>query len=58
VECSSALGRGDWRTRVVTDSRMTSTAREFLITQRLDAYEGDERIHSRTWDLRFPRDAV
>jgi putative CocE/NonD family hydrolase len=58
VECSSALGRGDWRTRVVTDSRMTSTAREFLVTQRLDAYEGDERIHSRTWDLRFPRDAV
>ena len=37
---------------------MTCTATEFLVTQRLDAYEGDERIRSRTWDLRFPRDGV
>jgi putative CocE/NonD family hydrolase len=58
VACSSALGRGDWRTRVQTDSDMTSTASEFLVTHRLDAYEGEERIYSRTWSLRFPRDGV
>ena len=58
VRCTSALGRGNWRTRVETDSRMTSTATEFLVTQRLDAFEGDERIRSRTWELRFPRDGV
>jgi hypothetical protein len=34
---------------------MTSTATDFLVTQRLDAYENDHRIHSPTWDLRFPR---
>jgi predicted acyl esterase len=58
VACTSALGRGDWRTRVETDSRMTSTATEFHVSQRVDAYEGEERIRSRAWELRFPRDGV
>jgi predicted acyl esterase len=58
VRCTSALGRDAWRTRVETDSRMTSTATEFHITQRLDAYEGDEPVFTRAWDLVFPRDLV
>jgi predicted acyl esterase len=58
VTCMSALGRGDWRTRVETESRMTSTATEFLVSQRADAYAGDERIRSRAWELRFPREGV
>jgi uncharacterized protein len=58
VECSSALSRGAWRTRVQTRSEMTATADEFLVEQRLDAYEGDERIAARSWSLRFPRDGV
>jgi putative CocE/NonD family hydrolase len=58
VECSSALGRGAWRTRVTTDSEMTATKTEFLVEHHLDAYEGDELIRSRSWALRFPRDGV
>jgi uncharacterized protein len=58
VACLSALGRGDWRTRVETASRMTSTAAEFLVSQRVDAYEGEEKVRSRAWELRFPRDGV
>jgi predicted acyl esterase len=58
VECSSALSRGAWRTRVQTHSEMTATAAEFRVDQRLDAYEGDERIAARSWSLRFPRDGV
>jgi hypothetical protein len=58
VRCMTALGRGDWRTRVETASSMTCTATEFLVTQRLDAFDGDEHIHSRVWNLRFPRDGV
>ena len=58
VRCTTGLGRGDWQTRVETDSKMTCTASEFLVTQRLDAFEGDERIRSRTWELRIPRDGV
>ncbi|MGZ8632318.1 MAG: CocE/NonD family hydrolase [Solirubrobacteraceae bacterium] len=56
VQCSSALGRGAWRTRVDTDSEMTATAAEFVVRHRLDAYEADERICSRSWTLAFPRD--
>ena len=58
MQCMSALGRGDWRTRVETESRMTSTAAEFLVSQRMDAYEGAECVRSRTWELRFPREGV
>ena len=58
VECSSALSRGAWRTRVQTHSEMTATGVEFLVEQRLDAYEGDEQVYSRTWELSFPRDGV
>jgi uncharacterized protein len=58
VRCVTGLGRGDWQTRVETDSRMSATATDFLVTQRLDAYEGDERVYSRTWELELPRDGV
>jgi uncharacterized protein len=59
VLCTTGLGRGaDWQTRIDTDSRMTATRTEFLVTQRVDAYEGDALFRSRTWELRFPRDGV
>jgi hypothetical protein len=41
-----------------TESRMTGTAKEFRVDQRLDAFEGGERVYSRTWELTFPRDGV
>jgi hypothetical protein len=56
--CASTLARGDWHTRIETDSHMTATATEFLVTHALDAYEGDERVYARTWTLTFPRDGV
>jgi hypothetical protein len=56
--CSSTLARDAWHARVDTQSTMTSTATEFIVNQRLDAYEGDERVYSRTWELSFPRDGV
>jgi len=58
VACSTGVGRGDWQTRIDTDSRMTATPTEFLVTQRVDAYEGDTMLRSRTWELRFPREGV
>jgi hypothetical protein len=50
--------RGDWHTRVETDSRITATATESLVTPALDAYEGDQRVYARTWTLSLPRDGV
>jgi hypothetical protein len=37
---------------------MSSTASEFLVDQRVDAFEDDELVRTRTWELRFPRDGV
>jgi hypothetical protein len=56
--CSSTLARGEWHTRVETDSHITATATEFLVTRARDAYEGDERVYARTWTMRLPRDRV
>ena len=48
--------RGDWRVEVVTRTVMTSTASHFHLNATLDAYEGDERVFSRTWNEEIPRD--
>ena len=58
VRCTTRLGRAEWQTRVETESRMSSTATEFAVSQRLDAFEGDARIYSRLWEMSFPRDGV
>jgi hypothetical protein len=58
VRCSSALAHDGWHARVATDSAMTATATEFVVTHVLEGYEGEERVFARTWTLRFPRDGV
>jgi putative CocE/NonD family hydrolase len=51
-----SIGRGAWQTRVETTSVMSSDAERYLITQTLDAYEGNTRIFARSWVLESPRD--
>jgi hypothetical protein len=60
VECQgrAIIGRGDWQTRVEVTGLMTSTARDFHVTQTLDAYEGQTRVFARTGSVTFPRDNV
>jgi putative CocE/NonD family hydrolase len=55
---SHKIERGEWRVRTETQTRMTSTAAEFVLQARLDAFEGERRILSRNWHLRRPRDLV
>jgi putative CocE/NonD family hydrolase len=57
-EWSISIGRGSWRTRIETSSLMTSDARDFRVTNVLDAYEGDTRIFSRATTDVVPRDLV
>ena len=52
------LSRGDWRTKVKTASVMTSDRDSFLLTDSVEAYEGDHRIFSRSWTKRIPRDHI
>ena len=53
VRCdwSIALARGAWRTRVETSSALTADATSFLLTDTLDAYEGDQRVFAKSWSI-------
>jgi predicted acyl esterase len=57
-ERTLTLSRGEWRTRVEAVATMTSTAADFLLTNALDAYEGDVRVASHHSSVSIPRDGV
>lgn len=48
--------RGDWAVRVRTRQVLACTETEFVLHAHLDGFEDDERVFSRDWHLRFPRD--
>lgn len=59
-ETSWTMGfrRGGWAVGVVTHTRLTCTADEFVVHARLDAYEGDVRVYSENWCRHVARDHV
>jgi len=50
--------RGNWRTRIETELRLSSTETEFRLQADLAAYEGDDCVFSRSWDRLVARDGV
>ena len=50
--------RGDWEVRTIATTVLTSDRHSFRIQAQLDAYEGDTRVHSRSWDERIERDHI
>lgn len=48
--------RGNWHTRVCSESAMTATAHEFILTRTVAAYEDDELLLKKTWQESIPRD--
>jgi predicted acyl esterase len=58
VECERQIEvrRGGWRTRVEVRSTMSADARDYHVTSTIEAYEGSDRIHSRVFTTRVPRD--
>jgi len=58
VRATHAMARGEWRVRADTLSVLTATATEFHLALDLDAYEGEARVFSRSWNLSIPRDGV
>jgi putative CocE/NonD family hydrolase len=57
-EWTRGFGRGDWQVSTVTRTLLTSDETHFRIRATLDAYEGDSRVYSRSWDEAIPRDLV
>jgi len=55
---TESFERGDWRVSSRTHTRMTSTPSHFIVVAELEAREGDEVIHSQTWEREFKRNHV
>jgi uncharacterized protein len=47
--------RSDWKVRTDSRIKLTSTKAEFLVYATMDAFEGDRRVFSRTYDYAIPR---
>ncbi len=57
VHSARTFTQGDWwNVRTVTDTILTSTKTHFQIRATLDAFDGDVRIFSKSWDKKIPRD--
>jgi hypothetical protein len=52
------LRRGAWQARIETHSRLTASVAAFHFNTDLAAFEGDEQVFTRTWNLAIPRDLV
>ncbi len=50
--------REGWKIKTITRTVLTSTRTHFLIRATLDAYEGDVRFYSRSFDENIPRNLV
>ena len=53
-----AIRREGWAVRTCTRTVLTATPTAFRIRANLDAYEDDERVYCRNWDVTIPRDLV
>lgn len=58
AECAWELtvGRGDWQTKLMTYSKMTSDLTHFYLENTIDAYENDRHVTSKSWKETIPRD--
>jgi hypothetical protein len=52
------LRRSEWSVRVAVRTRLTSTRDHFRFEGELQAFEGDETVSERRWDLDIPRALV
>ncbi|MEL7543923.1 MAG: CocE/NonD family hydrolase [Pseudomonadota bacterium] len=50
--------RDDWQTRTETRTTMHADAENFYIRASVEAFEGDKKIHEKTWDRAVPREHV
>jgi len=52
------LRRSDWSVRVFVRTRLTSTRDHFRFEGELQAFEGEQKVAERRWDLDIPRASV
>ena len=49
------LGRGSWQTKLLTTSTMESNDENFLLHNKLEAYEGKEKVFEKQWNNTIAR---
>ena len=55
---STVVARGTWRVEIRTTSTMTATPDSFLLNNVVDAFEGEQRVFTKTWHASVERDGV
>jgi hypothetical protein len=60
IETRYVIGwrRDQWQPRVVASSKITTLKPDFLLQGELTAFDGDEKIFTRSWERRIPRQLV
>jgi putative CocE/NonD family hydrolase len=58
MQLTTTMGREGWNVRTEVQTKVIATAEAFLLHAKLDAWDGDKAVFSRTWDLQVPRDNV
>jgi hypothetical protein len=58
VSARRTFRRRDWQVETLTRTTMTASETHFRIVATLDAYEGDSRVFSKSWDELVPRDLL
>ena len=52
---TSGWERDGWRPRLVAASTFTTTKTEFVLVGELSAFDGDDKVLTRTWERKIPR---
>ena len=58
IHWTQTLSRDDWQVRIESRSALSADSEHFYITAAVEAFEGDERVFTKTWDRKVPRDMV
>ena len=56
--CTMGSARGEWRPRVDSTARITMTKDTLILVGEMNAYYGEEKVFSRTWERQEPRRLV
>jgi hypothetical protein len=56
MERVSTWERGDWRARVCTNLVLSCTTETFELKGQMSAFEGEQLIFERDWDISIERD--
>ncbi len=58
ITLTTTMGRAGWRIRTVAQTRIGCTADDFVLSARLQAWEGEDKVFERSWERQVPRDHV